>query len=167
MESNNMKNIEEILNKIDDLIDNSSRLFNKGIVDTDLLRDYIDDIRVNMPDQIRKAQNISEKEAEIINRAKKESEAIIKKAEDRARVLITNEEVVKKAQAKANEIINNAQMKQKEIKKATNEYADMTLKRAEEALAKSLNDVKSTRNGIQQMQRKFGVALPSHQESEN
>ena len=53
-------NIESILEKIDDLIDRSVSLpFDKKIrIDGDLLREYLDDIRVNMPHQIREAQAI-------------------------------------------------------------------------------------------------------------
>ncbi len=167
-----LTNIEEILENIDDMIDRAVNIpFNKkGLIDTDKLREYLDDIRVNMPHQIKEAQAISEKESEIISRAKKEAEAIVKKAEDRARVLITNEEVVKQAQAKANEIISNAQLKSKEIRRATNDYADLILKQTEEVLLKSLNDVKTTRNGIQQTQRRYGnsvSSLPSHHEINN
>ena len=92
----------------------------------------------------------------------------MKKAEDRARVLITNEEVVKQAQSKANEIISNAQIKSKEIRRATNDYADLILKQTEEVMVKALSDVKTTRNGIQQTQRRYGGgALPSHQDMGN
>lgn len=97
-------NIDEILDVIDELLDRSWSLPLSGgrcVVDADKVRDLIDDIRLNIPSEIKQAKAIVSDRTDIISGAKKEAESIIRKAEDRARSLVAQEQVVKAAQAKA------------------------------------------------------------------
>ena len=101
-------NIDEILDVIDELLDRAWSLPLSGgrcVVDADKVRDLIDDIRLNIPGEIKQAKAIVSDRAEIIDGAKKEAEQIVRKAEDRARALIAQQEVTKAAQAKASEIL--------------------------------------------------------------
>ncbi|MEF9982980.1 MAG: ATPase [Oscillospiraceae bacterium] len=151
-------NIEEILDMLDDLLDRAWSLpLSNGrcVVDADKVRDLIDEVRLNLPTQMKNAKAIVANQEEILVQAKKESEAIVRKAEDRARVLITNEEVVKQAQALANDIVSNAQMKAKEMRHASQDFSDLMLKQTEEVLVKSLTDVKATRQAIKNAQRQL------------
>lgn len=158
MEEKDFMNIEEILNQLDDMLDRAWGLpLSNGrcVVDAEKVRDLIDEIRLNMPSQIKKAKAILESQEDIVGTAKKEAEAIIRKAEDRARALITNEAVVKQAQAHANEIVGNAQMKSREIKHASQDFSDLMLRQTEEVLVKSLNDVRATRSVIKNAQKQM------------
>lgn len=91
-------NIDEILDVIDELLDRAWSLPLSGgrcVVDADKVRDLIDDIRLNIPGEIKQAKAIVSDRAEIIDGAKKEAEQIVRKAEDRARALIAQQEVTK------------------------------------------------------------------------
>lgn len=91
-------NIDEILDVIDELLDRSWSLPLSGgrcVVDADKVRDLIDDIRLNIPAEIKQAKAIVSDRTDIIENAKKEAEQIVRKAEDRARTLIAQEEVSK------------------------------------------------------------------------
>lgn len=161
-------NIEEILDMLDDLLDRAWTLpLSNGrcVVDAEKVRDLIDEIRLNLPSHIKNAKAIVENQDEILNQAKKESEAIVRKAEDRARVLITNEEVVKQAQALAKEIVSHAQEKAKEIRYASQEFSDNMLKQTEEVLVKTLTDVKSTRQAVKNAHRQSPT--PQNKEDKN
>ena len=70
------------------------------MVDVEKVRDIIDDIRLNMPAEIRQAKAIVQDRADIVESAKKEAEAIVKRAEDRARAMVAQEAIVKAAQQK-------------------------------------------------------------------
>ena len=61
------------------------------MVDVEKVRDIIDDIRLNMPAEIRQAKAIVQDRADIVESAKKEAEAIVKRAEDRARAMVAQE----------------------------------------------------------------------------
>lgn len=123
-------NIDEILDVIDELLDRSWSLPLSGgrcVVDADKVRDLIDDIRLNIPAEIKQAKAIVSDRTDIIENAKKEAEQIVRKAEDRARTLIAQEEVSKAAQAKASEILSQAQLKSREIRQAAQEFSDNCL----------------------------------------
>ena len=155
-------NIEEILDSLDELLDRAWGLpLSNGrcVVDADKVRDLIDEIRLNLPSQMKNAKAIVSNQEEIMVQAKNEADAIVKKAEDRARVLISNEEIVKKAQSLANDIMKNAQVKDKELRRATQDFSDSMLKQSEEVLIKSLTDIKNTRQAIKNMQRKNTISV--------
>lgn len=100
--------VEELLDQIDDMIDKAWSFPLSGgrcVVDANHLRDIIDDIRGNIPGEVRQARAIVSDRADIIATAKREAEGIVRNAEERARGLIAHEEVVRQAQQKANELL--------------------------------------------------------------
>lgn len=144
-------NIDEILDVIDELLDKAWSLPLSGgrcVVDAEKVRDLIDDVRLNLPGEIKQARAIVSDRAEIIDSAKKEAEQLVRKAEDRARALVNQQEVTKAAQAKASEIVSQAQMKSREIRQAAQEFSDNCLLRTEEVMVKSLTEVKATRQAF-------------------
>ena len=143
--------IENLLDQIDEMIDKAWGLPLSGgkcLVEADKLRDIIDDIRGNMPSEIRQAKSIVADRADIIATAKKEAEDIVRVAEERARALVDKEEIVKQAQNQANELLVTANTRAKEIKAAASEYADAIMKDCEDQLTASVNDVRATRQKL-------------------
>ena len=79
-------NIDELLDLMEETMEEASGLpfsGSKRMVDIDKMRDIIDEVRLNMPTEIRQAKAIVNDRADIIASAKREAEAIVKKAEDR------------------------------------------------------------------------------------
>ena len=143
--------IDEILDMMDDMLDRAWNLpltGGRSVLDTEKLREMIDDIRLNLPGEIKQAKIIVSDRAEIMSTAKKDAENIVRKAEERARALVAQEEVVKEAQAKATELVSSAQTKAREIRQAAQEFSDNVLRETEEALIKSLTEVKTTRQAV-------------------
>lgn len=140
--------IENLLDQIDEMIDKAWGLPLSGgkcLVEADKLRDIIDDIRGNMPSEIRQAKSIVADRTDIIETAKKEAEDIIRVAEERARAMVMQEEVVKQAAQKANEIATQTQLKCREMRKGAQDFVDDLLKRTEEDLAKHASEVHQMR----------------------
>ena len=105
-------NIDEWLNMMEEMLEEATGLpfaGGKRVVDADRMQDIIDEVRLNLPTEVRQAKAIVNDRAEIVADAKREAEAIVKKAEDRARVLVSEQEVVKAAQQRAAEIVSSAQ----------------------------------------------------------
>ena len=105
-------NVDELLDLLDETLEESTNLpftGGKRMVDVDKVRDIIDDIRLNLPSEIKQAKAIVNDRAEIVAGARRESEGIIKKAEDRARILVDQQEIVRQAQQKAAELLSAAQ----------------------------------------------------------
>ncbi len=140
--------IDEILDKIDEMIDKAWGMPLSGgkcLIEADRLRDMLDDIRGNMPSEIRQAKSIVADRTDIIATAKQEAEDIVRAAEERARQLVTQEEVVKQAQQRAGEIMLQTQQKCREMRKGTQDFAEDLLKRTEEVLTKQVAEVHQTR----------------------
>lgn len=149
--------IEEILDQLDELIDRAWSLPLTGgrcVVDADKVRELLDDVRLNMPTEIRQAQSIVADRTEIVNNAKKEAETIIARAEKRAAALVEEEEIVRQSRNKAAEIAQQAQQQSREMRQSAKEFVDNILKNTEESLAASMNEVKSTRAAFRQQQQK-------------
>lgn len=143
--------IDELLDQIDEMIDKAWGLPLSGgkcLVEADRLRDIIDDIRGNMPSEIRQAKSIVSDRGDIIDTAKKEAEDIVRAAEERARALVMQEEIVKQAQQKANEILTQTQQKCREMRKGAQEFTEDLLKRTEESLAHHTAEIHQARQAI-------------------
>lgn len=137
-------NIEEILEGLEDMLEEAWSLPLSGgkcVVDVERIRQYLQDIRLNIPSEIKQAKLIVTDRNDIIQQAEKQSEAILRKAEEKARMMIAHEEVVKQAQEKAAEILHQAQSAAKEIRHASHEFSDSMLKQSEDALAQALKSV--------------------------
>ena len=70
-------NIDDILDAMDEMLDRAWNLPLTGgrcVVDAEKVRDLIDDIRLNMPAEIKQAKQIVADRADIISVAKKEAE---------------------------------------------------------------------------------------------
>ncbi len=146
-----MKSIEELLESMDVVMDKATNVpFKPGkcMVDAEELNRIIDDIRINLPQEIRQAKAIVAERGTIIEDAKKEADEIIHKAEDRARALVNQEEIYRQAQAKAMEMVTAAQEKSKEVKKAAIEFSDNILLNTENAVTQSLEVIRQSRKGL-------------------
>ena len=78
-------NIDDILDQMDEMLDKAWNLPLTGgrcVVDAEKVRDLIDDIRLNLPTEIKQAKQIVADRTDIISVAKAEAESIVRKAED-------------------------------------------------------------------------------------
>ena len=160
-----MTNIDDLIDLLDDLIDDSPKLpltGGKRAVDVTRALEIIDEIRLNMPLEIKQAKAIVADRAEIISQAKSEAETIVSRAEDRARAILDKDELVRRAEERSNEILSATQTRSREIKRATNDFAEDVLKTLEEALVKNVNDVRQARSTIRS--KKLNVSKPAEQE---
>ena len=90
-------NVNELLDTIEDTLEESAGMplsGGKRIVDVEQIRDYLDEIRQNLPVELRQAQSIVSDRAQLIESANAQAQAIVKKAEERARVLVSEAEIV-------------------------------------------------------------------------
>ena len=150
-------NIEEILDMLDELLDKSWSLPLSGgrsVVDDEKIRELLDDIRLNLPSEIKQAKAIVADRADILATAKREADAVVRRAEDRDRALIAQEEIIKQAQQKAAEILSQAQTKAKELRNASQDFSDDLLRQSEETLTKLLTEVRTTRQAMRSSLRK-------------
>ena len=150
-------NIDELLDLMEDTLEEAPSLpFTGGkcMLDTDKVRDMIDDVRRNLPQEIRQAKAIVSDRADIVNTARQEAEAIIKKAEERARTMVQEEQVMREAQQRAAEILASAQQQSREMRNTVADYCENMLRQSEELLLKNAADVKTIRASLRKPAKK-------------
>ena len=144
-------NLEEILTALEDLVENSWTLPMSGgrsVVDSAQILEFVKEMRLNIPAEIKKSKRILSEREEIIIKAKNEAQAIISSAQAQAKQLMSQEQVYTMAQARAKEIITSAQNDAKELRKASYEYCENVLQKSEDSLRRSLEDVIKLRKNV-------------------
>lgn len=152
-------NVNELLDTIEDTLEESTSMplsGGKRLVDVEKVRDYLDDIRANLPGELRQAQQIVNDRAQIVDTANAQAQAIVKKAEERARILVSDAEIVKAAQQRAAEITAAAQSESRTLRQTVTDYCDNMLKTTEEAMMENAAQVKSVRANLRQNAKKNG-----------
>ena len=143
--------IDEILEMMDDLLDKSVTVpfsNKKCMVDSEKMREYIDNIRYNLPTEIKRAKEMVADRSEIIDDANAKAEQIIKEAEERAKVLVSEDEIVKRAREAADEITAQAKAMDQSIRNAMTQKLNSTLSEAEKSLTRSLNEIKAMHDAV-------------------
>ena len=154
---NNNISVETMINDLYEMIDASAKLplsKDKAIVSVTGFKDILDEIRANLPQEIRQARGIVADRNRIISQANQEAEAIIHSAEDRARKMVAKSEIVRQAQHRSSEMISDAKMKSGEMRKTAADYIDDIMKQADDDMSKTLAELKKARQNIKASQRK-------------
>ncbi|MBR1592330.1 MAG: vacuolar-type H+-ATPase subunit H [Ruminococcus sp.] len=143
--------IDEILEEMDALLDKSMTVplaGHKKIVDGERMRELINDVRLNMPHELKEAKKIEYDCQRILNEAKINAEAIIRKAEERAAQICSREAVVEEAKKRAIEILTKAQASAKNMQATAALSVAKMLNETETAYNKNLMDIKRTKERV-------------------
>ena len=128
-------NVEELLDMLEETLEEGTAVpfaAAKRVVDVDRCRDIVDEVRNNLPDELRDSKKIVADREQILKNAQTDADNIIKQAEERARVLVSDKEITKRAQKMAVELVNAAQAQAKKINNASAAYCENILKNSEE-----------------------------------
>ena len=137
-------NVNELLDTIEDALEESAGMplsGGKRIVDVDQIRDYL---------------AIVNDRSQIVDLANAQANAILKKAEERARILVSESEIVKTAQQRAAEIVSQAQSEARTVRQTVTDYCETMLKNTEEVMAANAAQVKNVRANLRQTAKKSG-----------
>ena len=155
-------NIEELISALYDTVQNARAMPlgpDKCIVERDAVLDMLDEISAQLPGELKQSRTIVESRNELINQARHESESIIRQAQEKAKQLVTQEAVYAETKRQCEEMVRQTQARVKELRRVSNEYMDEALRRTEEAIAQSLNEVRDTRvkfHAVTEAQEKRG-----------
>ena len=151
-----MKRVEELIHELQDMMNDAKSVpltGGKSLVDTELVLDILDEIQDSLPSEIRQAKNIIADRSQIIAEAKKESEGIIRAAEERKQQLVNQHEIVRAAQAQAVEIMNDTKAKTNDMRKAAAEFVEEIMKKTDDALTSQITELRKTRQNIKMTQK--------------
>ena len=144
--------ILHLVDRLEDLLNQSRPLWftNNVIVDEDGMLDIIDQMRVAIPEEVKKAQQFLAQRDRILAQAQEEANRTIAIAREKSEQLVERDAIVQAAQARADQIIEQAHVDVEKTRFEADEYVVETLTKLELELDRNLNQV---RNGIQTLQR--------------
>ena len=137
--------IEELINSIQEMVQEAWTLplsSDKCVIERERMLDLIDELRTSLPADIKMAADIVETRNEMMASRKRQLDTMKQRFEEEARRMVSQTEIVQEARKKAKEIVGNAEIQARELRRAANEYCEDTLKRSEESLAGSLDEMK-------------------------
>ena len=140
------------------LVDRLEEIFNTGrplpiihrmLVDEDRVLEIIDQMRVSIPEEVKKAQQVLDQSDRILAKAKEEAARTVQLAKEKADQMVEREALVAQAQGRADQIVLGAKGDATAIRAEADDYALESLGKLESELARILNQV---RNGISKLQ---------------
>jgi len=157
-----MSKIEQIIAEIEEYIDNCKLQplsSTKIIVNRNELEELIDDLKENVPDEIKKYQRIIANRDAILKDAQDKAEEMIKKANEMTAQLVSEHEIMQQAYREASGVIENANEESRGIleranaeadalRTATNQYLDDSLGMIQSILSSSINDLSANYESI-------------------
>lgn len=127
------------------------------IVDEDKFLDIIDQMRISIPDEVKKAQQLHSQKDRLLAQAQEEANRTLQLAREKADQLIEKDQIGQEAQRRANQIIEQARMDAENIKLGADQYALDSLMALEMEMERLLNQV---RNGIRVLEEKQKTPEP-------
>lgn len=145
----NEQTLEDIISALYDMVQDARGVplaADKCIVERDKVLDMLDEIIAQLPAELKQARTIVESRNELIGQARREAETLIRQAQEKANQMVTEETIYQEAKRQCQEMVLQTQTRMAELRKVSNDYMDDALRRTEEAIAMSLEDVRDTRN---------------------
>ena len=144
----NEQNIEDIISALYDMVQDARSLplgADKCILERDKVLDMLDEIIAQLPIELKQSRTIVESRNELIGQARREAENLIRQAQEQANKMIAEETIYQEAKRQCHEMVLQTKTRMAELRRASNDYMDDALRRTEEAVAMSLEDVRDTR----------------------
>lgn len=145
----NEQTIEDIISALYDMVQDARALplgADKCILERDKVLDMLDEVISQLPTELKQARTIVESRNELIGQARREAENLIRQAQEKADQMVAEEAIYQEAKRQCQEMVQQTQTRLADLRKASNDYMDDALRRTEEAIAMSLEDVRDTRS---------------------
>ena len=143
--------IDEILEEMDELLDKASSMpfvAHKKVIDGERMRELINDVRLNMPHELKEAKKIEFDCQRILNEAKLNAESIIRKAEERAAQLVSREAIMAEAKKKAVDMLTKAQAAAKNLQQNAAVSVAKMLNDTENYYSRNLQNIKMVKQKL-------------------
>ena len=118
---------------------------NMSMVDRDEMLDLLDELRAQLPVEIKRAQELLAAREKFVDEAKRDVDRMMRQAELEAKTKVSDSEVLYAAKEKARQIVAQAEERARKLYQVANEYAEDALGRTEEAVQAALDEVKQSR----------------------
>lgn len=140
--------VQYLIDMLYEMIDGAKSVLmspDKCIIVREEALDILDDLKGQLPLELKKAQDLIRARDEFVDNAKKEADKIRRQADLDAKTIVGESEITRVARDKANEILHRAEERSKSMINVTNEYTDDALRRTEEAIQMALDEIRESR----------------------
>lgn len=140
------------------LIDRLEELFNDAkavpfthnvVVDEDRMLELIDQMRIAIPEEVKKAQQVVAQRDRVMAQAQEEANRTLQIARDKADQMVQKDMVTQEAQRRADQIVSQARAEAEAVRADADNYVLETLMQLQDQIAKFGNQVS---NGIRMVQ---------------
>jgi F0F1-type ATP synthase membrane subunit b/b' len=155
------------------LVDRLEELFNESrpiwfthsvVVNEERMLDIIDQMRVSIPEEIKKAQQLLAQRDRILAQAQEEAARTLVLAREKSEQMVERDAIVDAARQRADQIVDSVRDENERTKREADDYVLQSLSSLEGELERILTQV---RNGIRTLQseKQVPVAETSDHES--
>jgi cell division septum initiation protein DivIVA len=140
------------------LIDRLEELFNDAkavpfthnvVVDEDRMLELIDQMRIAIPEEVKKAQQVVAQRDRVMAQAQEEANRTLQLSRDKAEQMVDRDIIVQEAQRRAEQILSQARADAEATRTDADNYVLDTLMKLQEQIEKVGNQVN---NGVRMMQ---------------
>ena len=140
------------------LIDRLEELFNDAkalpfthnvVVDEDKMLELIDQMRIAIPEEVKKAQQVMAQRDRVMAQAQEEANRTLQIAREKADQMLQKDMIMQEAQRRADQIISQGRAEAESTRADADNYVVDTLMQLQEQIAKISNQVS---NGIRMVQ---------------
>lgn len=139
--------ILHLIDRLEELLNESRPLpfTHNVIVDEDRMLDIIDQMRVTIPEEVKKAQQQIAQRDRLIAQAQEEANRTLAIAREKSEQLVERDAIVEAANSQAEQIIAQSYLEADNIRHEADQYVFETLTRLEVEMDRTLSQI---RNGI-------------------
>jgi len=139
--------IQLLLDRLEAILVQGRELpFTSGVVvDRERCYDLINQMRISIPEEVKKAKRLQQERERLIAQANEEAERIVDLAREQAAALVQDHEVTRLAEQRAQTVLDRIQEQVQGVRADADAYALEVLQELEERLTQQLRTV---RNGI-------------------
>ena len=143
--------ILHLIDRLEELLNESRPLpfTHNVIVDEEKILDLIDQMRVAIPEEVKKSQQVLAQRDRILAQAQEEANRTLSIAREKSDQLVERDSIAQASQSRADQVVTQARAEGERIRREADEYVVDTLTRLEMELDRSLSQV---RNGIRMLQ---------------
>jgi cell division septum initiation protein DivIVA len=139
--------ILHLIDRLEEILNDSRAIpfTHNVVVDEDKVLDLIDQMRVAIPEEVKKSQQLLAQRDRLLAQAQEEANRTLALAREKSEQLVERDAIVQAAQAKADQIVIQAKADIETTRRDADEYAMDTLTKLEMELDRVVTQV---RNGI-------------------
>ena len=139
--------IDELINTLYEMVEDAWAMplgNDRCVLEREKVLDLLDEVRANLPSDLKMAREIVEKRNDIIAAGKKEYDNLKQQADEYAKQKVNDHEITQEARKKAAELVAAAEQRAKDVMRAAGEYCEDAMKRTEDVLGRSLEELKQS-----------------------